>query len=61
MDDDIHVGPIVIRGRLTQNLAARMQLVQDLFEPKFVSLVDDDEQHLIVRLNFPVPQAKRVL
>src|SRR2546428_5468637 len=36
-----HVRPIVIRRRLAQDFTARMQLVENLLEPKFVSLVDD--------------------
>ena len=43
MDHDVHVGAVVVRGRLLQDFAAGLELVEDLFEPKLVGLVDDDE------------------
>ena len=49
MDDDVHVRSVVIRGRFAQHFAAGRDLVQDLFEPKLVGLVDDDEEHLVMR------------
>jgi hypothetical protein len=35
--------------------------VQDLFEPKLVSLVHDDEKHFIVCLDFAVFETDRLL
>src|SRR5450631_1654794 len=61
MDHYVHVGSVVVGRRLPQDFAARLELVKDLFEPKLVGLVDDDEQHLIVRMEFAFDQAQRGL
>src|SRR6476619_5426520 len=61
MDDKVHVRTVVVRRGLAQDLLAGGDLVQDLLEPKLVSLVDDDEEHLIVRDQFAVAHAERLL
>ena len=61
MDDDVHVGAVVIGGRFLQDFATRLELVQYLFEPELVGLVDDDEEHLIVRVELAFDQGKRRL
>ncbi len=61
MDDDVHVGPVVVRRGFAQDFAAGLQLVADLLEPKFVGLVHDDEEHLVVREQLSVLQAERFL
>ena len=61
MHDDVHVRAVVVRGRFAQDFPAGGDLVQDLFEPKFVGLVDDDEEHLIVGDELSVAQAERLL
>ncbi len=57
----VHVRPVVVRGGFAQYFAAGRDLVQDLFEPKLVGLVDDDEEHLIVRDELSLAQAERLL
>ena len=54
-------GAVVVRGRFAQDFATGPQLVQNLFEPKLVGLVHDDEKHFIVRLNFAVFETDRLL
>ena len=61
MHDHVHVRAVVVRGGFAQDFAAGGDLVQDLFEPKLVGLVDDDEEHLIVRDEFAFLQAERLL
>src|SRR6266436_4793547 len=61
MDDYVHVRTVVVGGRLLQDFAAGLELVENLFEPKLIGLVDDDEQHLIVRMEFAFNQAERSL
>ena len=59
--DHVHVRAVVVRGRLAQDFLAGGDLVQDLLKPELVGLVDDDEEHLIVRDHFPVAQTERLL
>src|SRR6266705_442490 len=61
MNDYVHVRAVVVGGRLLQDFAAGLKLVENLFEPKLVGLVDDDEQHFIVRMEFAFNQAERSL
>ena len=61
MHDHAHIGAVVVGGRFAQHFAAGGDLVQDLFEPKLVGLVDDDEKHLIVRDQLALAQAERFL
>ena len=61
MHNDVHVDAVVVRDRFAQDIATGPQLVQNLFEPKLVGLVHDDEKHFIVRLNFAVFEANRFL
>ena len=59
MDDHVHVGAVVVRdGGLLQDITAGVELVEYLFEPKLVGLVDDDEQHLIVGMKFALDHAE---
>ena len=61
MHDHVHVGAVIIRGRFAQHFAGREQLMQDLFEPKLVGLVHDDEEHFIVRDELAFLEAERLL
>ncbi len=61
MHDDVHVRAVIVRRRFLENFAARHQLVQDLFEPEFVGLVDDDEEHFIVGDELAFFEAERLL
>ena len=61
MDHYIHVGAVVISGRLLQHFATSLELVEDLFEPKLVGLMDDDEKHLIMGVKFAFNEAERSL
>ena len=61
MHDHIEVWSVIIRGGLAQHFTAGAELVQDLFEPKLVGLVDDDEEHLIVRVEFSFDETQRRL
>jgi hypothetical protein len=58
---DIHVRAIIVGRRFLKNGAAGAQLVQDLLEPKLVSLVDDDEEHFIMRVERAFLETKRSL
>ena len=58
---DVHVRSVVIRGRFAQHFFAGRDLVQDLFEPKLVGLVDDDKEHFIMRDQLSLAQAERLL
>ena len=46
------------RAAFAQPFDRRVQLMQDLLEPKLVSLVDDNEQKLIVTLRVGKPFLK---
>src|SRR5438270_2035913 len=58
VDDHVHVRAVVIRGRFFENFATGFQFVKNLLEPKLVGLVDDDEQHLVMRVQLSLDQAE---
>ena len=49
MDDGLQFRRIVVECRFAHDLHHAVGFVVQLFEPKLVSLMDDDEQHLVVR------------
>ena len=57
MDDDVHVRAVVIGRWFLQDRATGIELVEDLFEPELVGLVDDDEQHLVMGVELPFNEA----
>ena len=61
MDDHAHVRAVVVRRRFAQDFTAGHQLVQDLFKPKLVGLMHDNEEHLVVRDQFAFLEAERLL
>jgi hypothetical protein len=61
MDNDVHVRAVVVGGRLLENFATGVQFMKDLLEPKFIGLVNDDEEHLVMGMEFPFDKAKRRL
>lgn len=61
MDNDIHVGAVIVGGRLGQDFATGFQLVKNLFEPELVGLMDDDEKHLVMRMELALDKANRRL
>ena len=61
MHDHVHVRAVVVRGRFFEDFATGFQFVKNLLEPKLVGLMDDNEQHLVMRVQFSLDQAERRL
>jgi hypothetical protein len=44
---------LIVQRRAAHNRYDRIDFMMQLFKPKFISLVNDDEKHFIVRSKLP--------